>query len=288
VQGRGTDRTAQGWLRAGAVALILAQTNGLEAGVVLRKVVIGGGESEFNLLVVADSSHVTILDTSYLPFPDEFHPSGILNISLDDVNADSRAEVIVEAETILSLRYLGATPIRWKAWLRRGADGALISIFRYNTSFGSDAGYSYTARDRFFDSSGTGRRDLVRVDTEYSVVSGTEEFQTSTVSFYPWDGNQFRRAVLQDLPKLGTLTVDQAVLHAGPDESSAAVATLAKGDQLYVFDRSDSRQSRDDPASWWYRALSRAGVEGWVSGTSLELSWIDPMKTNRAGFLAQN
>ena len=40
-------------------------------------------------------------------------------MSLEDVNADSQPEILLEAETIVSLRYLGATPVRWKAWLRR-------------------------------------------------------------------------------------------------------------------------------------------------------------------------
>jgi hypothetical protein len=282
------DKTVGGWIRAGAVALILAQARGLEAGVLLRKVVVGGGESEYNLLVVADGDRVTVMDTSYLPFPDDFHPSGILSISLDDVNADSRAEVIVEAETILSLRYLGATPVRWKAWLRRGVDGALVPIFLYNMSFGSDAGYSYSATDRLFDSSGGGFRDIVRVDTDYTVVSGTDEFRTSTVSFYPWNGSQFRHAALQDLPRLGTVTAEQAALRAEPGPDATQTAALSHGDQLYVFDRSDKRQARDDPSSWWYRAVTRSGAAGWVSGTDLELSWIDPLKVNREAFLGSN
>jgi hypothetical protein len=281
------DKSQRGWVHAGAVALIVAQDNGLEAGVLLRKIVIGGGESEFNLLVVADQDHATVLDTSYLPFPDEFHPSGILGVSLQDVNADSRAEVIVEAETILSLRYLGATPVRWKAWLRRGADGALVPIFQYNASFGSDAGYSYTATDRLFDSTGRGFRDMVRVDTDFTIVSGPEEFTTTTVSFYPWNGNQFRHAPLQDLPKLGNVTAQQAALRGGPGPESGETASLSRGEQLYVFDRSDTRQERDDPSSWWYRVVTKSGAEGWISGTEIELSWVDALKVNREAFLTQ-
>ena len=281
-------RPLAGWLRAGAVALILAESNGVQAGVLLRKVVVGGGESEYSLLVVADSRGVTVFDTSYLPFPDEFHPSGVVSVSLQDVNADSRAEVVVEAETIVSLRDLGATPLRWKAWLRRGVDGALVPIFRYNTSFGSDAGFSYTATDRLVDSSGRGRRDLVRVDTDYTVVTGAEPFRTHTVSFFPWNGSQFRRAVLQDLPKIGTISGEHADLHASADAGSAAVATLSRGDRLYVYDRSDFRQSAGSDASWWYHAVSRGGAEGWILGTDMDLSWVDPMITNRAAFLAGN
>jgi len=61
-----------------------------------------------------------------------------------------------------------------------------------------------------------------------------------------------------------------------------------RGDQLFVFDRSDSRQSPKDDSSWWYRAVTRTGAEGWISGTVLELSWVDPMVTNRERFLSQN
>jgi hypothetical protein len=209
-----------------------------------------------------------------------------VRVSLEDVNSDSQPEVLLEAETIVSLRYLGTTPVRWKAWLRR-REGTLVPIFRYNVSFGSDAGYSYTATDRAFDSDGSGMRDMVRVDTDYTLLSGQDEFRTSVVSFYPWNGSEFRRAALQDLPKMGTVTAGEASLLADADPGSAVNATLLKGDQLYVFDRSDTRQVREDPASWWYKAVTKTGVEGWISGTLIELSWIDPMKLNRAAFLGQ-
>ena len=54
---------------------------------------------------------------------------------------------------------------------------------------------------------------------------------------------------------------------------------------LFVFDRSDTRQSPDDPGSWWHKAVTKSGPEGWISGTSIELSWIDPLKVNREVFL---
>ena len=127
----------QGWIDSSAAALILAEANGLAVGIVPRKIVIGGGESEYCLLAISDGRHVTLVDTSIFPFPDSFHPSGVLKVSLEDVNADSLPEVLLEAETIVSLRYLGATPVRWKAWLRR-REGTLIPIFRYNMGFGSD------------------------------------------------------------------------------------------------------------------------------------------------------
>ena len=284
---RAAGKTVQGWIDSSAAALMLAESGGLAVGVLPRKIVVGGGESEYSLLVVSDGAHATIVDTSVFPFPDSFHPSGVLRVSLQDVNADSLPEILLEAETIVSLRYLGATPVKWKAWLRR-RDGALIPIFRYNVSFGSDAGYSYTATDRAFDSNGSGTRDIVRVDTDYTLVTGQDEFRTSTVSFFPWNGSEFRKATLQDLPKMGTVTADQAMLLAGADTGSAVLATLAKGDLLYVFDRSDTRQSGADPVSWWYKAVTKSGVEGWISGTLIDLSWIDPLKLNRSAFLGGN
>ena len=126
---------------------------------------------------------------------------------------------------------------------------------------------------------------MARVDTAYTVVSGADEFRTDIVSFYPWDGREFKRAPLEDLPKIGTVKMEKAALLAEPEQGSSAVATLARGSQVYVFDRSDTRLSRGDPASWWYKAVTKAGVEGWIIGTSIELSWIDAMKVNRAAFL---
>ena len=281
---KAAGKTLQGWIDSSTSALILAEEGGLAVGIMTRKIIVGGGESEYSLLVVSEGRHTTLVDTSMFPFPDEFHPSGVVGISLGDVNSDSLPEILLEAETIVSLRYLGATPVRWRAWLRPRA-GGLVPIFRYNVSFGSDAGYSYAATDRAFDSTGGGTRDMVRVDTDYTLVTGPDEFRASTVSFFPWNGSEFQKAALQDLPKLGTVTREQASLFAGADVQGAVLATLSKGDQLYIFDRSDSRQSRDDPASWWYKAVTKAGVEGWISGTVVELSWIDPLKVNRAAFL---
>jgi hypothetical protein len=274
----------QGWIDSSSSALMLAEAGGLSVGVLPRKIVVGGGESEYSLLVIAEGGHAMVVDTSMFPFPGEFRPSGVVKASVQDVNSDSRPEIILEAETLVSLRYLGSTPVRWKAWLRLRPEG-LVPIFRYNVSFGSDAGYSYVATERAFDSNGGGTRDVVRVDTDYTLVTGPDEFRTSTVSFYPWNGSSFQKAALQDLPKLATVTQDTASLLAAPDDQSALVATLPRGELLYVFDRADVRQSREDPSSWWYKAVAKSGVEGWVTGKAVELAWIDPMKTNREVFL---
>jgi len=273
-----------GWVDSSAAALMLVEANGLAIGIMPRKLVVGGGESEYSLMVIADGKSVTLVDTSVFPFPDSFHPSGVVQVSLEDVNSDSQPEILLEAETIVSLRLLGSTPVRWKAWLRR-REGSLVPIFRYNVSFGSDTGYSYTATDRLFDSSGGGIRDMVRVDTDYTVVSGPDEFRTTTVSFFPWNGREFKKAPFEDLPKIGTVTAETASLLADPDAHSSVTATLSRGDRFYAFDRSDTRLSRDDPASWWYKAVTKSGVQGWINGTLVELSWIDALKLNRAAFL---
>jgi hypothetical protein len=277
-------RPVQGWVDSSAAALMLVEADGLAVGIMPRKLVVGGGESEYSLLVIAEGRRVTLVDTSVFPFPDTFHPSGVVQVSLEDMNSDSQPEILLEAETIVSLRFLGATPVRWKAWLHR-REGSLVPIFRYNVSFGSDTGYSYTATDRLFDSTGDGIRNMVRVDTDYTVVSGPDEFRTTTVSFFPWNGVEFKKAPLEDLPKIGTVTAETASLLADPDEHSSVTATLSRGDRLYAFDRSDTRLSRDDPSSWWYKAVTKSGVQGWINGTQVELTWIDALKLNREAFL---
>jgi hypothetical protein len=107
------------------------------------------------------------------------------------------------------------------------------------------------------------------------------------VSFYPWNGNQFRHAPLQDLPKLGSVRAEQAALRGGPGPESGETASLSRGEQLYVFDRGDTRQEQDDPSSWWYHVVTKSGAEGWINGTDIELSWLDPLKVNREAFLTQ-
>ncbi len=277
-------KATEGWVDSASVALIIAEDSGLAVGIVPRKIVIAGGESEFSLLALVESNRVTVVDTSLFVFPDEFHPSGVVKVTLADVNSDSQPEIVLEAETIVSLRHLGASPLRWKAWLRR-TDGVLTSIFLYDQSYGSDSGYAYTATERSFDSGSTGMRDMVRVDTDYILVAGENEFHTSTVAFYAWNGTEFRKAPLEDLPRLGTVTADSTPLRAQPVPEGEVRGHLAKGDQLYVFDRSDTRQNRNDPGSWWYKAITKSGAEGWISGTAVELSWVDPLKTNKETFL---
>ena len=276
----------EGWVDSAAAALITAESGGISAGVVLRKIAIGRGESEFNLLAIAADSRVTLIDTSVFVFPAAFHPSGALEISITDANADGLPELVMEAETIVSLQYLGASPLRWVAWLRPKA-GAWAPILLYNTRFGTDEGYSYTASSRAFDSSGKGTLDTVKVTTEYLLVSGHGEFRNTISSFFGWNGSEYRKAAAEDLPRQGTVTAVQAPVLRDPSAESGTVDTLHAGDMLYIFDRSDTRQSREETSSWWYRVVTKSGTEGWIDGGSVALSWIDPLKVNRETFLGQ-
>jgi hypothetical protein len=276
--------TTEGWIDGSSLALVTDEKGPLSVGVVPRRITIGGGEAEYNLLAVADAGTVTLIDTSAFPFPDEFHPSGVLRAAISDASGDGRPEVVVQAETIVSLRYLGATPLVWVAWLRPG-DGTWAPILQYNESFATDAGYSYSASMRAYDSTGSGMLDMVRVDTEYVLISGESEFRSNTVSFYPWSGSSYRKAVLDELPRRGTVTTDGAALRRQPGADAAVEQKLTRGDALFVFDRSDTRASADNSSPWWYRAVTRSGLVGWISGADLELTWLDPLTENRAVFL---
>ena len=276
----------EGWVDSSAAALITAEAEGISAGVVLRKIAIGRGESEFNLLAIAADSLVTLIDTSVFVFPAAFHPSGVREISITDANADGLPEVVMEAETIVSLQYLGASPLRWVAWLRPKA-GAWAPILLYNERFGTDEGYSYTATSRAFDSSGKGTLDTVKVTTDYLLVSRQGEFRNTVTSFFGWNGSEYRKAPAEDLPRQGTVTAVQAPVLRDPGAESGTVDTLRAGDTLYIFDRSDTRQSWEETSSWWYRIVTKSGAEGWIDGGSVELSWIDPLKVNKEAFLGQ-
>ena len=53
------------------------------------------------------------------------------------------------------------------------------------------------------------------------------------------------------------------------------VGTVRNGERVDVLER----QRR------FLRVRTDAGIEGWINGTSVELSWIDALKLNRAAFL---
>ena len=73
-----------------------------------RKIDIAGGESQYNLLAISSKGAVTLIDTSALVFPDAFHPSGAVRLSIEDVNSDGTLKVVLEADTIVSLQFLGS------------------------------------------------------------------------------------------------------------------------------------------------------------------------------------
>jgi hypothetical protein len=286
VRSRSDTGSIEGWVDSAAVVLITAEAEGISAGVLLRKIAIGRGDSEFALLAIVADSRVILVDTSVFVFPAAFHPSGVREISITDANADGLPELVMEAETIVSLQYLGASPLRWVAWLRPRS-GTWAPILLYNERFGTDEGYSYTASSRAFDSSGRGTLDTVKVTTDYLLVSGQGEFRTAITSFFEWNGSEYRTAAAENLPRQGTVTAGQTPVLRDPGAESGTVDTLHAGDTLYVFDRSDTRQSREESSSWWYRVVTKSGTEGWIDGRSVALSWIDPLKINREAFLGQ-
>ncbi len=274
----GSDRR-EGWIDGAAVALITDARGALAVGVVPRKIVVDGGDSEYSLLAVSNAGRVTLIDTSSFPFADAFHLSGVRSAAVAEVNGSP--VIVLRGETIVSLGYLGATPLAWVAWLAE-RDGAWSPILLYNESYATDAGYSYRTTMRTVDSPGS--PGTVRLDTEYVLGSGATEFRSRTVSFYPWTGSSYRKAPLEDLPRRGTVTGEAASLREAPASDAAVEQQLVRGDELFVFDRADAREGS---SPWWYRAISREGMEGWISGADVSLSWIDPLRVNRAVFLGQ-
>ena len=207
-----------------------------------------------------------------------------MGITIEDANADGLPEIVLEAETIVSLQYLGATPLRWVAWLRPKA-GAWSPVLLYKKRFATDEGYAYEASARSFDSHGTGPHDTVKVSTDFVMAVPGGEFRTTVVSFHAWNGSEYRNTPADDLPRRGTVTADDTPLLLEPRADAARVATLRAEEVLYVFDRSDSPQAGITPSAWWYRACTKSGSDGWISGALVKLTWIDQLKVNRASFL---
>ncbi|MBE3065293.1 MAG: hypothetical protein IMZ69_09795, partial [Spirochaetes bacterium] len=110
--------------------LVVAESGGVSVGFVERKIDIAGGESLYNVLAIVSEETaprggaITLIDTSAWVFPDSFHPSGVRAASIGDLNGDGAAEIVVTAETIVSLTYLGATPLAWECWLAPRAGAA--------------------------------------------------------------------------------------------------------------------------------------------------------------------
>lgn len=283
VKAQAAGQDLEGYVDSSSVALVTAESGGIAAGFVERKIAISGGESSYNVLAVAELGAVELLEAGALVFADSFLPTGITLASVTDVNADGALEVVIEADTIVSLHYLGATPLHWEAWLRKKPAG-WAPILQYNARFATDEGDSYTSSRRAFDASGAGFLDTVKVTIRHELVTEDKEFANTIQSFYVWDGKGYRKDGAQELPKQGTVTAEEATLRADGGVESAAGETLRKGDLLYVDDRSDAKERVGETVGFWYRAVTKSGAEGWVHAGELALSWIDPLKINREVF----
>jgi len=283
------DSSVEGTVDSSTCVLIIAESGGVSVGFVERKIDIAGGESQYNVLAIVSedaalrAGTVTLADTSAWVFPDIFRPSGVLAASIGDLNGDGAAEIMVTAETIVSLNYLGATPLAWECWLAPRAGAAQpdgwAPIFLFNQAFATDDGASYAATRRLIDFNGDGVMDTVKVTTEIEESGGERTFANTIVSFFVWNGTRYEKQAAQELPRQGTVISDSAMLFADTSMEAGTVAALPRGALLYVFDRSDV-------SPVWYRAVSREGVEAWIPGADIQLSWIDPLKVNREAFLS--
>ncbi len=287
VREEGAGAAREGWLDSSSVALVTAASGSLSAGFLEKKIAISGGESEYNLLVLCHGNAVTLLDTSALVFNDSFHPSGVTHISIEDVNGDGVPEVVVEAETIVSLQFLGASPLSWEAWLRE-RNGAWGAIFRYNIGYGTDQGNSYSASRHVFSETGSGAMDTVKVTTDVVETVAQGEFHATIVTFFRWNGSAYKEDPAAGLPQQGLVAAPSAVLRAEPKPDGAAVETLRSGDALFVFDRGDTRQSLAGQPGFWLHATARSGKDGWIFSPHVKLSKIDPLKINRDVFLGHS
>ncbi len=285
VQRQGSSREA--WLDSQTVALITAARGTLSAGFLERKIAIAGGESEYNVLVLCDGSAVSLVDTSALVFADSFHPSGVTHVSIEDVNSDGTLEAVVQAQTIVSLQFLGASPLSWEAWLREKA-GSWVAIFRYNAGYGTDQGNSYAATRRAFSSTGTGMLDTVKVTTDIEETRAQGVFHTTIVTFFLWNGSVYKEDPARELPQEGSVNASTAVLRSMPQGDGAPLETLHKGDALYIFDRGDARQDAGGQTGFWLHATNHSGKDGWIHSSTVSLSKIDPLKVNRDMFLGKS
>jgi hypothetical protein len=309
----------EGWVDCGTCAVITAEKAGLSVGVLERKVVVSDGDSEYSVLVLARGTTATLIDTSSYLFPESFHPGGIVSAAIDDPDGDGVQEAVVVADFIVSLSYLGASPLRSELWLRERG-GTVVPVLRINRSFGTDEGYEYTADRTVLDTDGDGFRETVKVVTQHRENSGQRTFQNTLVSFYVWDGSQYRKDAGQDLPRLGTITADGAALQAAPGSSAAeaqagsaaapggaagggatagsgaspsggapaaasGAPALPRGTAVFVYDRSDSSEPAAPGRVFWFHVLTRDAGEGWVRGSDMSTEWADPYKVNRGVFL---
>jgi len=273
------------WVDSSSVALITAQSGSLKGGFLERKVSIAGGESEYNVLVLCDGDAVSLIDTSVLVFPDAFHPSGATSVSFEDVNADGTPEAVVQAQTIVSLQFLGASPLSWEAWLRE-KDGRWGAIFRFNSGYGTDQGNSYTATRRAFSSTGAGFLDTVKVTTNLMETTAQGVFGATTETFFLWNGTVYKEDQPWGMPQKASV-ISGAELKAFPQSTGETVAKLKGGDELFAFDRGDARAAAGGEDGFWLHATTRAGKDGWIRSGLVKLEKIDPLKVNRQVFLGR-
>ncbi len=275
------------WVDSSAVALITARSGNLSGGFLERRISVAGGESEYNVLALCDGDAVSLIDSSALVFPDSFHPSGVTSVSFGDVNSDGAVEAVIQAQTIVSLQFLGASPLAWEAWLREKA-GSWGAVFRYNSSYGTDQGNSYTATARAFSSSGQGLLDTVKVTTNLMETTAQGVFSATTQTFFAWNGTLYKEDPSWGMPQKGSVIPGSAELKALPQTTGAAVAQLKAGDGLFVWDRGDARETAAGEAGFWLHVTTRGGKEGWIPSALVKLSKIDPLKVNRDVFLGRS
>ena len=272
------------WVDSSFVALITAQDGNLKGGFLERKVSIAGGESEYNVLVLCDGDAVSLIDTSALVFPNAFHPSGVTSVSFQDVNGDGAREAVVQAQTIVSLQFLGASPLSWDAWMKE-KKSSWDAIFRFNSGYGTDQGNSYTATQRAFSSTGAGFLDTVKVTTNLMETTNQGVFSATTETFFLWNGTVYKQDPSWGMPQEASVTSASAELKVTPQQTGDLVTKLKVGEELFVFDRGDVRESAAREDGFWLHATDRAGKDGWVRSELVKLSKIDPLKVNREIFL---
>jgi hypothetical protein len=275
------------WVDSSSVALITAQHGGLGGGFLERKISVAGGESEYNVLVLCDGAAVSLIDTSALVFPSAFHPSGVTSVSFQDMSSDGTLEAVVQAQTIVSLQFLGASPLAWEAWLRE-KDHSWSVIFRYNSSYGTDQGNSYSATRRAFSSTGAGFLDTVKVTTNLMETAAQGVFSATTETFFTWNGTMYKEDPAWGMPQKATVLPGSAVLKALPQAGASSVTTLKAGDELFISDRGDARESGGGEAGFWLHATTRAGKDGWILSGQVKLAKIDPLRINREIFLGHS
>jgi hypothetical protein len=274
------------WVDSADVALITVESGSLSAGFLERKIAVAGGESEYNVLVLCDGSAVSLIDSSAFVFPDAFHPSGVTQISLEDVNSDGTTKAVVRGQTIVSLQFLGASPLAWEAWLKE-KDGSWGSLFRFNSSYGTDQGNSYTATRRVFSSTGAALLDTVKVTTDLLETTAQGVFHATIETFFLWNGSLYKENPDEELPKEASVIVASAELKARAQPDGEPVERLRKGNVLFVFDRGDTAENLAGQPGFWLHAKTHEGKDGWVHSSTVKLTKIDPLKINSDVFLGK-